>query len=228
MRKGFTLIELLVVIAIIAILAAILFPVFAKAREKARQTSCLNNMKQIGTASMMYAQDYDEVLYAGAWFHEPAWTGRSGWGQLDPYVGNHQAWFCPSANVAGANDTGTYGINGRIHAIGRYDLGLRSNWPGSCSCLCGFPISKIKDPAAVLLYGEAHQHPCCSTRYCYEVTRYWTTAVDGSGCPRGPASQGYGGCALRHNGGMNATFCDGHAKWVTEGTARKAELFEPF
>jgi len=62
MRKGFTLIELLVVIAIIAILAAILFPVFARAREKARQTSCLSNMKQIGLAFMMYTQDYDETL----------------------------------------------------------------------------------------------------------------------------------------------------------------------
>jgi len=62
MRKGFTLIELLVVIAIIAILAAILFPVFAKAREKARQTSCLNNQRQIGTAIMLYAQDHDEML----------------------------------------------------------------------------------------------------------------------------------------------------------------------
>src|ERR1044072_5111146 len=61
-RKGFPLIELLVVIAIIAILAAILFPVFAKARAKARQTACLANMRQIGNALMMYAQDYDETL----------------------------------------------------------------------------------------------------------------------------------------------------------------------
>lgn len=63
MRRGFTLIELLVVIAIIAILAAILFPVFARAREKARQASCLSNVRQMTTAAMMYLQDYDEVFF---------------------------------------------------------------------------------------------------------------------------------------------------------------------
>src|SRR5687768_4984553 len=61
-KRGFTLIELLVVIAIIAILAAILFPVFAQAREKARQTACLSNCKQMGTGAMLYAQDYDEIM----------------------------------------------------------------------------------------------------------------------------------------------------------------------
>ena len=63
LRSGFTLIELLVVIAIIAILAAILFPVFAQARDKARSAACLSNMKQIATATMMYQQDYDEILF---------------------------------------------------------------------------------------------------------------------------------------------------------------------
>jgi prepilin-type N-terminal cleavage/methylation domain-containing protein/prepilin-type processing-associated H-X9-DG protein len=99
---GFTLIELLVVIAIIAILAAILFPVFAKAREKARQTSCLSNIRQMATACMMYAQDYDEILpryrqaadVRGApsctimWYH-----------QIMPYMENDQIMQCPSGGT---------------------------------------------------------------------------------------------------------------------------------
>jgi prepilin-type N-terminal cleavage/methylation domain-containing protein len=73
-RNAFTLIELLVVIAIIAILAAILFPVFAHAREKARQTSCLSNAKQLGTATMMYVQDYDET------YPKAEFVDQNGWG----------------------------------------------------------------------------------------------------------------------------------------------------
>lgn len=112
---GFTLIELLVVIAIIAILASILFPVFAQAREKSRQTSCLSNMKQLGTAFAMYMSDYDERLPGGAPYGSCPncgdWVGMTKWGgpcsaqfpmrpedgALFPYVKNVQVYLCPSS-----------------------------------------------------------------------------------------------------------------------------------
>jgi prepilin-type N-terminal cleavage/methylation domain-containing protein/prepilin-type processing-associated H-X9-DG protein len=96
-KRGFTLIELLVVIAIIAILAAILMPVFARAREQARKSACLSNLKQIGSAILMYAQDYDEML-------NPVATGTCpgpfafGWADIIfPYIKNAQVFDCPSA-----------------------------------------------------------------------------------------------------------------------------------
>ncbi|MBR4748298.1 MAG: DUF1559 domain-containing protein [Abditibacteriota bacterium] len=124
MKKGFTLIELLVVIAIIAILAAILFPVFAQAREKARQTQCISNAKQIGTAMFLYASDWDECFPAmsyeaansyglppdateawyGAWANP--WAGNNNYKEfiqkysfralLDVYIKNRSLWICPS------------------------------------------------------------------------------------------------------------------------------------
>jgi prepilin-type N-terminal cleavage/methylation domain-containing protein len=116
-RNAFTLIELLVVIAIIAILAAVLFPVFAQAREKARQTACLSNLKQIGTALSMYMQDYDErlpdrrdlknTLPGGyrPWATWPPSDPRCGWAAvvLDPYIKNGGIWSCPSTSGRMAN-----------------------------------------------------------------------------------------------------------------------------
>ncbi|HXG24020.1 MAG TPA: prepilin-type N-terminal cleavage/methylation domain-containing protein, partial [Chthonomonadales bacterium] len=121
-RKGFTLIELLVVIAIIAILAAILFPVFAQARDKARQASCLSNAKQLGLGALMYAQDYDEKFSLSAGWHPtlgwltgyylgipPNWRPNSSparingyagsWANvLQPYIKNWGIYVCPSSS----------------------------------------------------------------------------------------------------------------------------------
>ena len=110
MRKGFTLIELLVVIAIIAILAAILFPVFAQAKEAAKKAACLSNLRQIGTAFVMYQGDYDDRLpdrrdlkssLPGGyrpWTSWPPSDPRAGWAAfiLNPYTKNDDLWICPS------------------------------------------------------------------------------------------------------------------------------------
>jgi prepilin-type N-terminal cleavage/methylation domain-containing protein/prepilin-type processing-associated H-X9-DG protein len=131
-RRGFTLIELLVVIAIIAILAAILFPVFAQAREKARQTTCLSNLKQLGTATIMYVQDYDEHYYPHRWNSGPnsnplmsasgvgadisgEATGKTFWiSLLQPYVKSYNVFLCPDnpngwviSNTNGQNCAGS-------------------------------------------------------------------------------------------------------------------------
>jgi prepilin-type N-terminal cleavage/methylation domain-containing protein/prepilin-type processing-associated H-X9-DG protein len=94
-RSAFTLIELLVVIAIIAILAAILFPVFAKAREKARQTSCASNLKQLGLGLLQYAQDYDELLPRG--YTSP--PSRDWFSDCTPYLKSTQIRVCPSKHT---------------------------------------------------------------------------------------------------------------------------------
>jgi prepilin-type N-terminal cleavage/methylation domain-containing protein/prepilin-type processing-associated H-X9-DG protein len=119
-RRAFTLIELLVVIAIIAILAAILFPVFAQARGKARQASCLSNSKQQGQAVMMYAQDHDEHILV-FFINNPVPTAPANWGAihywyvlLQPYVKSMNVFRCPSAS----GGSGYTGPGGR-----RYDIG---------------------------------------------------------------------------------------------------------
>lgn len=133
-RRGFTLIELLVVIAIIAILAAILFPVFARAREAARQSSCVSNLKQLGTSMLMYTQDYDEALPGAAPFNSASPYGHwvlaynNGAGQnagqpgpfpvdqgaLYPYVKNTQVYICPSDSL-GQTKRLSYTMNAACH-----------------------------------------------------------------------------------------------------------------
>ena len=110
LKQGFTLIELLVVIAIIAILAAILFPVFAQAREKARQASCMSNLKQLGLGEMQYTQDYDETT-SGSYINTPA--GRIYYPELIyPYTKNTQIAYCPDSSPGDAfNNDGSNNCN---------------------------------------------------------------------------------------------------------------------
>jgi len=206
-RRGFTLIELLVVIAIIAILAAILFPVFAKAREKARQTSCLSNVKQLGLGVVMYAQDYDEKLP----IHCPGWPEYDGtnrhacWGgMIFPYVKNSQIFGCPSfprdANMGGqSNWTGavypaiprSYGWNFALNTVKMGTL----VYPAE---LIAIADSRNND--------KADREDCCAPGYLAPAPRF--------DCCRTEAP--WGRVSFRHNDGANCAFADGHAKWMVK------------
>jgi len=123
-RNGFTLIELLVVIAIIAILAAILFPVFARARENARRSSCAGNMKQIGLAIAQYTQDFDETLPASSGYGPGTTTWRT---YIYPYTKSSQIYVCPSRGKSPSNNSNTFG-NGGVDAEQGITSGLASHY----------------------------------------------------------------------------------------------------
>ncbi|MDR3708456.1 MAG: DUF1559 domain-containing protein [Capsulimonadaceae bacterium] len=159
--KAFTLIELLVVIAIIAILAAILFPVFATAREKARQTACLSNAKQIGLAVQQYVQDYDEILPMMCWNDSTNPVKSSRWStDLQVYTKSYGVFVCPSKTeylpvgypgVASSNLTrggGGYGYN--------FNLG-GSYYPQSSYAYPSRAISQIGNPSGTFIICEAVQ-----------------------------------------------------------------------
>ncbi|NLO04462.1 MAG: DUF1559 domain-containing protein [candidate division WS1 bacterium] len=200
MKRGFTLIELLVVIAIIAILAAILFPVFARAREKARQTSCLNNMKQLGLGMMMYAQDYDEIFPAMSngtmttpAFPEVPEFGHNGSGMwylswatvIYPYIKNVQIYRCPSTTYS------QYGV-----AYGVPANGINAEKTGPVSIFGRPAMSAIVRPAEIMMIGEKGTGG---------GAQYINSEGSGVSYYAGRAS---------HNGGMNIAYFDGHAKWI--------------
>ncbi len=157
-RQGFTLIELLVVIAIIAILAAILFPVFARARENARRTSCLSNMKQFGTAAMMYSQDYDEKLFGYRFQGTNPYASDSNVGSraktevffnqiLFPYTKSDQIWVCPSNPIAWVNvdKDAVTSIRGDFQSYGGQNSYSASNY--MFPSRNGIALAAITEPA---------------------------------------------------------------------------------
>ncbi len=186
--RGFTLIELLVVIAIIAILAAILFPVFARAREKSRQTACLSNLKQLSLGVLMYAQDYDGRLIPSR-----DNTNKLIWpAYLEPYVKNTQVFICPSAA-----DESVYGK--RWNQRGRLSIGLNRDMEDRSTDIAR-KLSEHPYPAATILLADSTPNDLNSGGRGYQVM-----------ADRQPNSQS--GIGMRHNGGTNVGFLDGHAKW---------------
>ncbi|MCE5238955.1 DUF1559 domain-containing protein [bacterium] len=206
-RNGFTLIELLVVIAIIAILAAILFPVFAKAREKARQASCLSNCKQLGLAFMQYAQDYDELM-------PPARTDCATpgyvygnyryWSELmEPYLKNRQILLCPSD--ASPWGSGVGAIQPYLYFSYGYNINYLATEPSPSVPvlgLAGRSLSIIQRPAEKVLLCDSDSLFSSGI-----AVNLWTGDPNGYGDDVATAG------ATRHNGGVNVGYCDGHGKW---------------
>lgn len=191
-RKAFTLIELLVVIAIIAILAAILFPVFARARENARRASCLSNLKQMGLGVLMYVQDYDETYPIVAGSGSSTWTGA-----IYPYINSTQIYICPSVtdNSYVYNPAQSIGYN--LNKMSRYCMNNSSFGSGinpyAVANNLSWPtkIAAVRRPAELIMFMDSQVDT---------ATSYW---CDISG--RSVDS--------RHFEGANITFADGHVKW---------------
>jgi prepilin-type N-terminal cleavage/methylation domain-containing protein/prepilin-type processing-associated H-X9-DG protein len=240
-RSGFTLIELLVVIAIIAILAAILFPVFAQAREKARASTCLSNARQMGIGLTMYTQDYDETYPWAAGLNPdktPNWAGL-----IHPYAKNLQVFQCPSqpdidvvkaglgkADVYKAAGGRNYSansevmpwLNGPATEFNRpYNREIRSlaSIPEPANTIAIFDVSRA---GQVLPLQQSH--------WWYSVLNDGVAYLAWKNPTATEAKDGafdYVGL-LRHMGGGNYVFADGHVKWMKpEATLRPRQSTKP-
>ena len=262
-KKGFTLIELLVVIAIIGILAAMLFPVFARAREAARRAVCLNNIKQISLGLLMYLNDYDETFpptatddptglvtsweqYLPDGTNNPLYnvwiaTAANPWLRnqvlIDDYINSKAVWDCPSADIVEL----ARGVNGVVEAVDVDCIGNvvhPGNWPFPCDWLgtrlsigvtrsiTGQRVSVINRPAEYIICADA-TNPLSPN-----VTRVMFADMcqgkcmcpvgEGGAWPQGIYDQGsiagfeewIEDNAMRHTGGSNLGFADGHAKYM--------------
>jgi prepilin-type N-terminal cleavage/methylation domain-containing protein/prepilin-type processing-associated H-X9-DG protein len=215
LRLGFTLIELLVVIAIIAILAAILFPVFAQAREAARKTVCLSNTKQSGLALMQYIQDYDEMTPSVHSSITSVYQLTDVWNQLQPYSKNRDIFTCP--------DRVQYGCESNDGIVGSKPsdrcIGVGYNWgpvqgfengemEGGLISVNLFPVG---NPGEIGLGVTLAAIVSCADTFAfmdtYDLPFYTNTIDEGLLNFTGSSNS-----ALQHGGRYNANFMDGHAK----------------
>lgn len=231
-KRGFTLIELLVVIAIIAILAAILFPVFAQAREKARQTSCMSNLRQIGLGSMMYVEDYDETFFGS---YMPGYRGPDGsdighWPfRVAPYIKNgvssdwsdsHSGgsiFWCPDSPHT-ANTLMNYSMSSHIGPV---------NW--STLQILPTSLAAFTHPSETILFGDAAyvqtwENPGAQFNWWPgwdpKTNSFATTDAQWNDIDRDPVNPGDPGFQeprYRHTLMVNLTWADGHAKAVRRG-----------
>ncbi len=204
-NRGFTLIELLVVIAIIAILAAILFPVFGRAREAARKTACLSNVKQLGLAAHCYAQDYDELFPCDYHACDPHTRLI---GELDPYVRNKQVYYCPSAGSQGLSYIVSSDANVAAGNITYYWFSF-DQLPSTAPSAAGPDyVGWIDRTFIQTTMGWGNNTRIMSEQW---DTDYWLAADFWAQ----PVSHGHGIHGGDY-GSMNVVYLDGHAKYVVK------------
>ncbi|MCW3061044.1 MAG: prepilin-type N-terminal cleavage/methylation domain [Capsulimonas sp.] len=221
-HRGFTLIELLVVIAIIAILAAILFPVFAKAREKARQVSCLSNEKQIGLGLLQYVQDNDETYPSGSrtGYGQPAvpgyWDGYGvGWaGKIYPYVKSVSVFKCPD-DSGSTTPVISYAMNGNFipdHSTAASITLAKLNSPAKTVFL--LEVSQYNSPAVADITQEAVSGDTVGLEdNLIGYSRFATGQMRNIGNTKVLPTAQMVDAKGRHTDGSNFLYADGHAKW---------------